>query len=449
VNQYFLDLQNQLVERYTLLAVHYSHEPKIQNAFRQENRVDLHRYLEADYQALRAREPHLFVMHFFYPNNHTLLRMHKPESYGDDLTNYRPIVAAANHSRQLLTGFEVGKNGTTYRISMPLFDLDQQHYGLLEFGIQPAYFVNGMTQRFGVESLVLVKDSAMDKLRVEHNYPVFESYRIVQQSAIFEQILSKVEMDFPYHRIDFEGKSYLVVNDLLLNAFDGKEMARVLVAKDISSLLVQKRWALIHQNLVNVSVLVFLLLMIYFMFGRYSRDLQNSLQTIEDLNNTNLLLKSQAMTDGLTGIHNRRFFDERMKEYMNANSQGCLLLFDIDHFKKFNDTYGHQEGDDVLIEFAKMLKHFFRRDDLIARWGGEEFAVYMTHLSLELAMAKADHFRDYVANESQTALQHPFTVSCGVTCLKPGQSYESLFENADRYLYQAKQEGRNLVRGGQ
>ncbi len=161
----------------------------------------------------------------------------------------------------------------------------------------------------------------------------------------------------------------------------------------------------------------------------------------------------RASTDGLTGLVNRRAFDEHLKRLLNETDRFgqplALILADIDHFKRINDTWGHEAGDDVLRQVSKKLLAGVRNVDVVARYGGEEFAVLLPQTSLEGATDLADRLRHAV--EAQPVKfkgeEISVTISLGVASYpEPVRSRETLFRSADRALYEAKRGGRNCVR---
>jgi len=179
-------------------------------------------------------------------------------------------------------------------------------------------------------------------------------------------------------------------------------------------------------------------------------------------------LEYLSKTDGLTGLQNRRVFDEFLQKYTEQATKESLpfslILLDIDHFKKFNDTYGHRIGDQALATVAKIIKQNIQEgsrpkgvDYCGARYGGEEFAVVMPHASLNEAVKKAKTIREqiesysFVVRNSQGNILHKnirITASLGVAELKPdwrGKIVETLIDAADQALYSAKSRGRNRV----
>lgn len=167
----------------------------------------------------------------------------------------------------------------------------------------------------------------------------------------------------------------------------------------------------------------------------------------------NAQLYAMAVTDGLTGLYVRRYFDLRLdEEFEQAKRYGrtfSILLFDIDHFKKFNDTFGHQTGDMVLTQFAQLLTSNTRRSDICCRYGGEEMAVILPETALNEASVLANKLCDRIRSRAFHGTDHQelsVTSSVGVAGFTPElTSPAHLVEFADRALYEAKRLGRNRV----
>ncbi len=174
-----------------------------------------------------------------------------------------------------------------------------------------------------------------------------------------------------------------------------------------------------------------------------------------ELEKKNQVLNNLANIDGLTGIYNHRFFQNALDQEINRATRHesfiSLLLIDIDHFKLFNDTYGHQVGDFVLVEFARILKGNIRKYDILARYGGEEFAIILPETSPENGLAVGEKLR--VAIETATFIgkseEYHVTASFGQACGSPatddGFNKNIFISQADESLYEAKEKGRNCV----
>lgn len=156
-----------------------------------------------------------------------------------------------------------------------------------------------------------------------------------------------------------------------------------------------------------------------------------------------------ASTDSLTGLANRRSFLAALENQLacsNKEQPGALLLLDIDHFKKINDTYGHPAGDEVIRAVTQLIKDSVRRDDVCGRLGGEEFAVLLPNASLQQAIQLAERIRSRIELAQTVAGQHAIrvTISIGISTLY-GADVKSAHSSADAALYRAKQQGRNQV----
>jgi diguanylate cyclase len=165
-------------------------------------------------------------------------------------------------------------------------------------------------------------------------------------------------------------------------------------------------------------------------------------------------IRAESLTDPLTGLGNRKYFDRSIDmAVQNALASGeplSLLMFDIDHFKSFNDSYGHLTGDQVLRLVGMSLKQTIRGQDIAARYGGEEFAVVLPNTALRHALTVADHIRRAVVakelkKKSTGEILGRVTISVGVSMLKPDDDTHSLLERVDACLYAAKRNGRNRV----
>jgi diguanylate cyclase (GGDEF)-like protein len=161
----------------------------------------------------------------------------------------------------------------------------------------------------------------------------------------------------------------------------------------------------------------------------------------------------EAYIDSLTGIHNRRWLDNMFgSEIQRAsieNSPVSLLMVDVDHFKPFNDTYGHLVGDMVLRIVADSMRRKIRPNDMIARFGGEEFCILLPDTQLKYAAKLAERLRLAVMNaalmDEKTNKPLSVTISLGVAQLHPGEDLNTLLARADMALYKAKNNGRNRV----
>jgi diguanylate cyclase len=187
---------------------------------------------------------------------------------------------------------------------------------------------------------------------------------------------------------------------------------------------------------------------------KFEAHLRESKQEINQLQKHLDAVRTEILTDPLTTVSNRKHFDQAIVKAIADAAEGgtalSLVMIDIDHFKKFNDTYGHLTGDQVLRLVALSLKHNVKGQDLVARYGGEEFVVILPNTALRQATTVADHIRravmhrDLVKRSTGENLGY-VTISIGVAELRPGDTAQTLIERADSCLYAAKHGGRNRV----
>ncbi|MGB4100485.1 MAG: diguanylate cyclase [Alphaproteobacteria bacterium] len=187
---------------------------------------------------------------------------------------------------------------------------------------------------------------------------------------------------------------------------------------------------------------------------RLQVQLSQSTQQLSELRYNLDKVRQESLIDPLTEVGNRKSFDHHIQQLMTDASENqvplSLLMIDIDHFKKFNDSYGHLVGDQVLKLVGKTLLENIKGRDFVARYGGEEFAVLLPQTVLDTAVHVADQLRKTVGSKKITRKSTheslgAITLSIGVAQWQPGEALSDFVERADQGLYQAKQSGRNRV----
>ena len=192
--------------------------------------------------------------------------------------------------------------------------------------------------------------------------------------------------------------------------------------------------------------------------GRFGKTIQHKLkettEALVELKKDFEQVKAEVFIDFLTGVPNRKAFDDaltiRIGEAASGDKDLSLLLIDIDNFKRFNDEFGHLVGDEALKFVAKKIKEIVKGRDFLARFGGEEFAVILPHTSLAGAAAVAENIRSFFAATPLKAVETArnlgvITVSVGVACYCPGELSKEFIHRSDQALYSAKNAGRNRV----
>ncbi|MDX2470417.1 MAG: response regulator [SAR324 cluster bacterium] len=178
-------------------------------------------------------------------------------------------------------------------------------------------------------------------------------------------------------------------------------------------------------------------------------DLKTQLvNTISKLKRANITLNQMAITDGLTQLYNHKHIKEqlevRLQEASRHNKPVSVLMFDIDHFKKVNDTHGHQTGDHVIAKIAEVIVSQVRDIDLVGRYGGEEFLVILPETNLEQALIPAENIRKAIENSTWPVPEMVITISGGLKSFESETCLE-LINCCDQLLYKAKEGGRNQI----
>ncbi|MFB1082734.1 diguanylate cyclase [Jeotgalibacillus sp. JSM ZJ347] len=167
----------------------------------------------------------------------------------------------------------------------------------------------------------------------------------------------------------------------------------------------------------------------------------------EEIIEANNRLENLAMIDPLTSVKNRRYYEEVLTDFLEKNQRDgfvfSYLILDIDHFKRVNDEFGHPVGDQVLQDLAWKLEEEIREDDVLVRFGGEEFVILLSGINEKLAMKIADRIRGNIKDSEWP--HSPITISVGVSGVKSSDTKDTIFKRADEALYFSKKNGRNRV----
>ncbi|MFA7570314.1 MAG: sensor domain-containing diguanylate cyclase [Sulfurimonadaceae bacterium] len=177
-------------------------------------------------------------------------------------------------------------------------------------------------------------------------------------------------------------------------------------------------------------------------------DISEEKEVLEKLKKQKRVYEQKAHTDHLTKIYNRGKFDNILeyeyKKYQRYKEPFCLIFLDIDCFKSINDKFGHDVGDNVLVQLSHLISHNIRQSDTFARWGGEEFVILLSQTQLTVAYDFANNLRETIKHYSFTDVNQ-LTVSMGVVEFNENQTLEAFIKKADMALYLAKENGRNRV----
>tara|TARA_R110000772_G_scaffold14500_1_gene41835 strand:- start:755 stop:1978 length:1224 start_codon:yes stop_codon:yes gene_type:complete len=221
------------------------------------------------------------------------------------------------------------------------------------------------------------------------------------------------------------------------------------ISQDFMSANMMQQWSVL---LLNLTAITFSLGFLWILHREVENQLhENTLALAKinaEINHLKELAVLESMHDPLTGTGNRRKFEDdtslNFSPHLNSEKSISLAFLDIDHFKKLNDTYGHDAGDEVLVSLSALINQNIRKFDTVYRFGGEEFVILMPETDIRIATEISERLRKLIENNIKIDGK-PVTVSIGVTESEEQDTLEDIIERADKLMYKAKQTSRNLV----
>ena len=295
-------------------------------------------------------------------------------------------------------------------------------------------------------SILIVDDE--DAIRnTTEEYLKLIGYSIVSASSA-EEALKILQMFQPD----------IVLTDISMQGIDGLDLTRIIKDTYPVEVIVMTGYIAEHsyEEAVNAGASDFIFKP--FRFEELSLRIKRVLKEMDLKRQHAVMMKKLeelAVTDGLTGLYNQRHFYQNIKteieRHMRYHAPLSLILFDIDHFKTFNDTYGHLEGDEVLMILAKVTQSCLRNLDSAYRYGGEEFTVVLPETELSQACFVSERIRTTFAKKrfapvsADNSIQVSVTISIGVTQFEKNDTVNNFIQRADIAMYQAKSRGRNRV----
>jgi len=416
-------------------------------------RSDLFDLLSPSYDTILAYN--FRQLHFHLPDSSSFLRMHRPDKYGDSLLGIRETVRLANDERRYIFGFEEGRIYNGYRFVYPL-SYREEAIGSVEVSLSMSTLIEILNQQYPDIDTYFILDGAIIKSKVFDdeldNYMAsdcFEGYffdkEVYGTSTSGNQLLSledtqnvfkQIKNDFSSNHKeskDFTLLTTLHADDYLVQFFPITNISGEAVGYFIA---LEKNYAMrSEKNGFITQCFLVTLLMIFFIgaslvFTRYQ-----------------IKVTELSVRDNLTGLYNRHKFNEVALNELNRSKRYgsifCLLMVDIDFFKRVNDTYGHLKGDLVLKELAQLMLTKLRVTDLVSRWGGEEFICCLPNMSKDQAEVVAEKLRRAVEDYDFPHVGH-ITISIGVTLVdQEDHSLDAPIARADEALYKSKNNGRN------
>jgi len=419
-------------------------------------REKLYKLLEPRYEYFKTKGVRQF--HFHLPKAISFIRFHRPPKFGDSLWNVRESIRYVNENLVQISCYEEGRIFNGFRNVFPLF-YKNQFIGTVEisysfFALQKELLsIDSSSYMFLVSKKVA--DEKLFTSELIHYAPSqFKNFlydrgtlkdimelRLEKLYEINQKIASKVNKKLTHGErfsIYFSDKKIyknqrIVITFVPVKNIDAKTVAYIIHYKfdRFLDLLLHK----ISTLFIILTILIFLITFIFMMYLVYNKKRED-------------LIKEQATHDALTKIYNRYGINDILKHkievYQRYKKEFSIIFFDIDLFKKINDTYGHDIGDYVLQNIAEIVTQQIRSSDAYGRWGGEEFIVVLPETSLQQAVNVAEKLRKVIEDEMFGVVEQ-VTCSFGVTTIQETDNLTTLLKRVDEHLYKAKENGRNRV----
>ena len=398
-------------------------------------------------------------MYFTRADRVNLLRVHQPERHGDIIERF--TTREAERSGALVQGVELGPLGTlTLRVVDPWYADEERKrlIGYVELGMEVDHALEEVREYLGVQTFLLIRKQLLKReqwesgMRMLGRAPdwerlpdfVLSSQGMQAIPGVLAERVGKIApaesaADIVQKRISYRNIT------MPLHDAAGVEVGQLVLLVDISREADRARKAVVFSSMISLVVGGLLFGFFYWLVGRIGSKLESQRRVLADL----------AMRDGLTKLLNHRtFYTLLEKEVTRAQRYKkplSVLMLDIDHFKRVNDTYGHVAGDMILAGLSSVVSSQVRNLDSACRYGGEEISVILPETGMKEAVLMAERIRSAIEAHRFDIGQGQsisITVSIGVASL-PAQetSVEKLVATADKALYEAKEGGRNKVCG--
>jgi len=419
-------------------------------------REELYKILNPNY--IKMKPYGIRQLHFHLPGSISFLRFHRPKKYGDSLVGIRATIDYVNKYKIPITAFEEGRIFNGFRNVYPIFQ-GQKFVGTVEISFSFNALQDFLLKTDSTSYLFLIKQKVVakkvwDSEKKNYMQSQFQGFdfdkatldntmqmRLNKMYAINKAIAPHVNQKLAqgnsfslyFHEKDIYNDAPIIITFISIANLNDKTVAYIVNYQfaDVLTILIKNA----DMVFISLSLLLFLLSVIIFI---YMCNEQKRRKKIYE----------NATHDALTGLYNRyainSFFKHKIDEAKRYNKPLSIIFCDIDFFKKINDTYGHDIGDYVLKNIATILKNHLRSSDISARWGGEEFLVFLPETPLHEAQKIAQKLRKIIEDSLFSSVE---TVTCsfGVTELRKEEDADSFLKRVDELLYRAKENGRNRV----
>jgi diguanylate cyclase (GGDEF)-like protein len=412
-------------------------------------REALYRELSPLYRSFKRYE--LGRLQFHFPDTSSFLKFERPTEHGELLGEVRDTVYIANLQKRYVSGFEIGGIESGLHFVFPL-NHRGEHIGTVEVSVDPSVIVRNLTELFLKPYDFILKKRGFGAVALSGMQKIYHEYRINDQyvlqrigdnessieivlkdkrhSKLASTISKKLNRGDDFAVSLLSDRGAFLVTFMAIENVRNKTVAYLVSTLEQRYLLDFRKDAIVSFILTTTILIAMIVLALYVI-------------------STKSKLRLMAIYDRLTGIYNRHMFLEVFQKELANQSRYqrdlSLVMFDIDHFKSINDTFGHGIGDQVLHGLADLVGNNLRKGDYFARWGGEEFLILLTETDLNSARSVAESLRSKIESHSFSLIRR-LTCSFGVTEVNEGEArIDDIIERVDKLLYRAKAGGRNRI----
>ena len=397
-------------------------------------------------------------LHFQLPDSISFLRFHRPNKFGDSLQGVRETLEYVNEYKTPISAFEEGRIFNGFRNVYPLF-YKEKFIGTVEISFSFRGMQEILSSIDSTSYLFMIRKKTVEKKvfkdeKTNYERSEFLKYDYDKQTFSDTMEIGVKEIHLINKGIAQEVSKHLEKGELFSIYFKDKNVYNnhsiIVSFNPISNLSNEVVAYIVHYEfgdfidiiLRNLKILFWILSLLAFLLSAiftfilfYERKKQAEIHKF-------------AVHDALTGIYNRHgvneILNQKIEEFSRTQHPLSVIFFDIDFFKRVNDSYGHDMGDYILENIAKIVSEDIRSSDIFARWGGEEFILFLPETELTFAVEVAEKLRKRIKKHAFSDIDD-ITCSFGVSSLKEEDDKVSLLKRVDTLLYKAKESGRDCV----
>ncbi|MBS3991493.1 MAG: diguanylate cyclase [Erysipelothrix sp.] len=395
-------------------------------------------------------------LHFHLPSGESFLRFHKVSEFGDSLIGIRPSIKKIIEQKRINRGFEGGRFLSGYRFLYPLIN-NGQYVGSVELVISAKTIIKELYKSMdGLDVALIIKEDIIEVLREDdideiHEYSLLsdeyliekenlnavqnngKSLKLIKDESFNEVLKNKIKDHFITEQsfnisLKFERKDY-VVHFHSIKDFESNHVGYLYLISETNSIVSfgSER----NQLVLIASAIMMLMISLFYLILKKEEE-----------------ISKYAMIDSLTGIYNRGTFIDFAQRFFARQTRDNLpisvAMIDVDYFKEVNDIHGHRVGDKILVEIVREISDSIRDSDILARYGGDEFVMLLPDTNIDVASIVLERVRSHIEHTPFLKV-NSITISVGVHERLENETLEEVIQMADDALYEAKQNGRNIV----